>query len=138
MLRRVLSAAGVGALYGRALPGFEVTEVADPSVAVLLAQAHRSVGGHGCRRPPRRRERSWYRVAASTPVPCAGAARVAQVEVADAATLRGLAPVVAEAARGAGLRDPAGSGSRPRRVRRMARWSDPASTADWLADDASR
>ena len=45
LLARVLTAAGIGAAYGRPLPGVPVTEMADPAVAVLLAHAHRAVHG---------------------------------------------------------------------------------------------
>jgi hypothetical protein len=45
LLARVLAAGGIGAAYGRPLDGLPVTEVADPGVAVLLAQAHRAVHG---------------------------------------------------------------------------------------------
>jgi hypothetical protein len=43
LLRRVLRAAGVGAVYGEPLAGLEVVPVADPAVARLLADAHRRV-----------------------------------------------------------------------------------------------
>ncbi|HWD55667.1 MAG TPA: hypothetical protein VG346_11115 [Acidimicrobiales bacterium] len=43
LLARVLSAAGVGAAYGRPLPGLPVHVVADPGVALTLAHAHRAV-----------------------------------------------------------------------------------------------
>jgi Thiamine pyrophosphate enzyme, central domain len=45
LLARALVAGGIGAAYGRPLDGVPVTEVADPAVAVLLAQAHRAVHG---------------------------------------------------------------------------------------------
>ena len=45
LLGRVLAVAGIGAVYGRPLPGVPVTEIADPAVAVLLAHAHRAVHG---------------------------------------------------------------------------------------------
>ena len=41
----LVAAAGIGAAYGSSLAGVPVTEVADPDVAVLLAQAHRAVHG---------------------------------------------------------------------------------------------
>ena len=133
VLRRALSAAGIGALYGRALPGIEVTEVADPTVAVLLAQAHRSVSGmaaaahvgDGNLVVPGSR-------LAGGPVPALPGAHLV---VADATTLCTLAPVVAEASRGVGLQvqldvdlsAPAPDGAVER----------PASAAGWMdADDA--
>jgi hypothetical protein len=45
VLARALAAGGIGAAYGRPLEGVPVTEVADPAVALLLAQAHRAVHG---------------------------------------------------------------------------------------------
>ena len=45
LLARALAAGGIGAAYGRPLEGVPVTEVADPAVALLLAQAHRAVHG---------------------------------------------------------------------------------------------
>ena len=45
LLRRVLAAGGIGTVYGLPLMGVPVTEVSDPAVAVLLAQAHRAVHG---------------------------------------------------------------------------------------------
>ncbi len=45
LLARALAAGGIGAAYGRPLDGVPVTVVADPAVAVLLAQAHRAVHG---------------------------------------------------------------------------------------------
>ncbi len=45
LLARVLAAGGIGAAYGRPLDGVPVSEVADPAVAMLLAQAHRAVHG---------------------------------------------------------------------------------------------
>ena len=45
LLARVLAAGGIGAAYGRPLDGVPVTEVTDPGVAELLAQAHRAVHG---------------------------------------------------------------------------------------------
>ena len=45
LLARVLSAAGVGATYGVPLAGVPVTEVRGAGVALLLAHAHRSVHG---------------------------------------------------------------------------------------------
>jgi hypothetical protein len=45
LLARAFAAAGIGAAYGPALPGLPVTDVADPALAVLLAQAHRAVHG---------------------------------------------------------------------------------------------
>ncbi len=131
VLRRVLSAGGVGSLYGRALPGFEVAAVADPLVAVLLAQAHCAIGG----------TRAVAHLGDGTfVVPGRGAdgpvrtLRRQHVEVSDAATLFGLAPAIEEAARGAGLEiqldldlsAPSTDGPVER----------PASTADWLDDDA--
>jgi hypothetical protein len=132
VFRRVLSVGGVGSLYGRPLPGFAVTEVADPAVAALLAQAHSAVGGTRAAAhigdgkfvvpgrspdagpvltPPRRR-----------------------VEVTDPATLFALAPVVAEGARGAGLEISLDLDlSAPSTDDPVDR---PASTADWLDDDA--
>jgi hypothetical protein len=101
VLRRVLSAAGVGALYGRALSGFEVTSVADTSVALLLAHAHRATGGmtaavHAGEGnvviPGRRRE--------GEPQPTLPRERLV---VTDASMLSGLAPVFAAAGDGVGL-----------------------------------
>jgi hypothetical protein len=43
LLARVLSAAGIGAAYGRPLSGLPVRVVSDPAVALLLAHAHRAV-----------------------------------------------------------------------------------------------
>ncbi len=43
LLARILSAAGIGAAYGRPLPGLPVRAVSDPGVALMLAHAHRSV-----------------------------------------------------------------------------------------------
>jgi hypothetical protein len=132
LLRRALSASGVDALYGRALAGFAVTEVAEPSVALLLARAHQSVTGSsaavhvgdGTLVVP-------GRFAADGAAPARPTARVV---VADATALRGLAPVVAEAARGAGVQVelqldlaaavPDGPLDRP------------AGVSDWLADEA--
>jgi hypothetical protein len=45
VLRQVLSTAGVRAAYGKPFPGLAVTEVADPHVALLLSHAHRAVHG---------------------------------------------------------------------------------------------
>jgi hypothetical protein len=45
VLARALAAGGIGAAYGHPLDGVPVTEVTDPAVAVLLAQAHRAVHG---------------------------------------------------------------------------------------------
>jgi hypothetical protein len=102
LLRRVLAAGGIGAAYGRPLDGVPVTEVADPVVAVLLAQAHRAV--HGV-------------VAAAhvgdgtlvVPGPRPGGAdSVADpadtVVVEDVETLRALPPLLAERVRGDGVR----------------------------------
>ncbi len=43
LLARVLSAAGIGAAYGRPFSGLPVRDVTDPAVALLLAHAHRAV-----------------------------------------------------------------------------------------------
>ena len=131
VLRRVLSAGGVGSLYGRALPGFEVAAVADPVVAVLLAQAHCAIGG----------TRAVAHLGDGTfVVPGRGADGPVRtlhrqhVEVSDAATLFGLAPAIEEAARGAGLEIKLYLDlSAPSRDGPVER---PASTADWLDDDA--
>src|SRR6202042_1959319 len=83
------------------LPGFEVTEVADAAVAALLAQAHWAVDGT---RAAAHLGDGKFVVPGRSPdaAPVRTLPRP-QVEVADPATLFGLAPVVAEGARGAGL-----------------------------------
>jgi hypothetical protein len=132
VFRRVLSAGGVGSLYGRALPGFEVTEVADPSVAALLAQAHAAVGGTLAAA-----HLGDGKFVVSGRSPDAGPVLTLprpRVEVTDVATMFGLAPVVAEAGRGAGLEiqldldlsAPSTDGPLER----------PASAPDWFDDDA--
>jgi hypothetical protein len=95
LLARVLAAGGIGAAYGRPLDGVPVTELTDPAVAVLLAQAHRAVHG----------------VAAAAhvgdgtlvvPGPRTGPAEATDaadtVAVEDVETLRALAPLVAKGA----------------------------------------
>jgi len=102
LLARVLSAAGIGTAYGRPLPGVPVTEVRDPVVAVLLAQAHRAVLGvpavahlgEGALVVP-------GPSSSGGPDPGPGAETVAAEDV-DA--LRALAPVVARGADGGGVR----------------------------------
>lgn len=102
LLARVLSAGGIGAAYGRPLDGVPVTEVADPAVALLLAQAHRAVHGAAAlahvgdgtlvvppARPAGARDAS-------------GPAGTVVVEDVDA--LRALAPLLAERVRGDGIR----------------------------------
>jgi hypothetical protein len=101
VLRRVFSAAGIGALYGRALSGFEVTRVTDTSVALLFAQAHRAtrgmvaaahVGDGNLLVPGRRLEDDTQSTVPS-----------ARLVVTDASMLSGLGPVLAEAGDGVGL-----------------------------------
>jgi hypothetical protein len=100
VLRRTLSTAGIGALYGSALHGFGVTEAADPVVALLLAQAHRAVAGvpavahvgNGLLVVPGRSPEGG-------PAPAVPQARV----VVDASVLSNLAPAVAEASQGRGI-----------------------------------
>jgi hypothetical protein len=102
LLARVLAAGGIGAAYGRPLDGVPVTEVADPAVAELLAQAHRAV--HGLPAVAHVGDGTLV-------VPCprpGGAVEPADgvdaVVVDDVGTLRSLAPLVAERASGEGGR----------------------------------
>jgi hypothetical protein len=100
LLARVLAAGGIGAAYGRPLDGVPVTELTDPAVAVLLAQAHRAV--HGV-------------VAAAhvgdgtlvVPGPRTGPAEATDaadtVAVEDVETLRALSPLVAKGAAADGV-----------------------------------
>lgn len=47
LLSRLLSAAGIEAVYGQPVPGLPVVEVRDPAVAPVFAAAHRRVHGVG-------------------------------------------------------------------------------------------
>jgi hypothetical protein len=102
LLARALAAGGIGAAYGRPLDGVPVTELADPGVAELLAQAHRAVHGvaavahvgDGTLMVPGPRPDS--------SVEPAGAADAMVVD--DVDTLRSLAPLVAERAQQDGVR----------------------------------
>jgi hypothetical protein len=93
VLARVLAAGGIGAAYGRPIDGVHVTDVADPAVAVLLAQAHRAVHGvaavahvgDGALVVPGRRPDGGDDVAE----------RADTVAVADVEALRALAPLLA-------------------------------------------
>ncbi len=131
VLRRVLAASGIGALYGRALPGFAVTEVADPEVALLLARAHRHVCGTAAAAhveegnlvvPGRVFDHGSLAAGSSAPL-----------EVADVTALRGVAPIVAAAMAGTGVRvvldldlsSPSPDGPVER----------PAGAPDWLDED---
>ncbi len=101
LLRRVLSAAGVGAAYGRPLAGVPVHPVQDPAVAVLLAHAHRTVHGRGA---------VAHLGGGAVIVPGASpeggpapALPAAELQVAEAGHLAGVAPVLARALDGPGL-----------------------------------
>ncbi len=102
LLRRVLAAGGIGATYGRPLDGLPVAEVADPVVAVLLAQAHRAV--HGVPAAAHVDEGTLV-VPGARPDGADGLADpVDTVVVQDVETLRVLAPLVAQRVRGDGIR----------------------------------
>lgn len=101
LFARVLSAGGVGTVYGLPLMGVPVTRVEDPAVAVLLARAHRAVHGAAA---------AAY-VGDGTlvlPGPRQGDGDAADpidtVVVEDVETLRTLAPLVAQRVRGDGVR----------------------------------
>jgi len=101
LLARVLAVAGVGAAYGRPLPGVPVTEIADPDVAVLLAHAHRAV--HGV---PAVAHLGEGTLIVPGPSPRGGPDPQTPAEVVDAPdveALRSLAPALARAQRGAGV-----------------------------------
>jgi len=102
LLARVLAAGGIGTVYGLPLMGVPVSEVSDPEVAVLLAQAHRAV--HGVAAAAHVGEGTLV-----LPGPTSGGAGglsdpVDTVVVEDVETLRALAPLLAERIRGDGLR----------------------------------
>jgi hypothetical protein len=101
LLARVLAAGGIGAVYGRPLMGVPVTEVADPSVAVLLAQAHRAV--HGVAAAAHLGEGVLV-VPGVRPGDAGDHETVAVVVVDDVESLRALAPLVAQAALTDGVR----------------------------------
>jgi Thiamine pyrophosphate enzyme, central domain len=102
LLARVLAAAGIGAAYGRPLAALPVTEVVDPAVAVLLAQANRAVHGVA----------AVAHVGDGTlvvPGPRPGDARdpvqpAAPLVVDDLDTLRSLAPLLAQRTRDESVR----------------------------------
>jgi hypothetical protein len=102
VLAGVLSAAGVGAVYGRPLADLPVTSVGDASVALLLAHAHRAVAGTVA--AAHLGDGAFVVPGASPeggPLPEQPPARV---EIDDVADLMALAPALAEAAQGRGLR----------------------------------
>ena len=102
LLARVLAAGGIGAAYGRPLDGVPVTEVVDPAVAVLLAQAHRAV--HGVAAVAHVGDRTLV-VPGPRPDDVEGGAEPADtVVVEDAETLRALAALLAERLHGQGVR----------------------------------
>ena len=97
----MLSAAGVGAADGRPLAGVPVHPVQDPAVAVLLAHAHRTVHGRGA---------VAHLGGGAVIVPGASpeggpapALPAAELQVAEAGHLAGVAPVLARALDGPGL-----------------------------------
>jgi hypothetical protein len=102
LLARVLAAAGIGTAYGRPLTGVPVTEVSDPAVALLLAQAHRAVYG----------DAAVAHLGAGTLVAPGPSPRgeggpelpPEPVVVEDLETLRALAPVLRERTSGRGVR----------------------------------
>jgi hypothetical protein len=101
VLARALAAGGIGAAYGRPLDGVPVTDVADPVVAVLLAQAHRAVHGvvavahvgDGALVVPGRRPDGTEDMAEGADA----------MEVEDVEALRALAPLLAERASADGV-----------------------------------
>jgi hypothetical protein len=101
LLARALAAGGIGAVYGRPLDGVPVTDVADPAVAVLLAQAHRAV--HGVAAVAHVGEGTLV-----VPGPRPGAADRVDVAgpvlVEDVETVGALAPLLADAVRVEGTR----------------------------------
>ena len=102
LLARVLAAGGIGAVYGHPLDGVPVTEVTDPAVAVLLAQAHRAV--HGVAAAAHLGDGTLV-----VPGPRPGGERDAAtaaetVVVEDVERLRALAPLVAEGTAADGIR----------------------------------
>jgi hypothetical protein len=99
LLARALATGGVGAAYGRALDGVPVTEVIDPAVAVLLAQAHRAV--HGVAAAAHVGDRT---LVVPGPRPGGHPTAAGTVVVDDVETLRGLAPLLAERLRGDGVK----------------------------------
>jgi hypothetical protein len=103
-LARVLSLAGIGAAYGRPLPGLPVRVVSDPAVAWLLAQAHRAV--HATPAVAHLGEGTVVVPAASPPGASPGSSPPlppVRLVVTDAATLAAVAPSLAEAAAATGL-----------------------------------
>jgi hypothetical protein len=130
LLARALAAGGVGTAYGPPLPGVPVTEVSDPEVAVLLAQAHRAV----------------HRVAAAAhigegtlvvpgPRPDGGGDTADTFVVDEVESVRALAPLVSEGAAAGGVRlqvrvdlaQPVPDGP-------LAR---PSTAVDWVEPDAA-
>jgi hypothetical protein len=99
LLARVLAAGGIGAAYGHPLAGVSVTEVTDPAVAVLLAQAHRAV--HGVAAAAHVGDGT---LVVPGPRPGGHPNAAGTVVVDEAETLRGLAPLLAERLGGDGVR----------------------------------
>jgi Thiamine pyrophosphate enzyme, central domain len=103
-LARILSAAGVGAAYGRPLAGLPVRPVSDPRVALLLAHAHRAV--HAAPAVAHLGNGTVAVAGARSPDADPGASpRLpdTRVVVDDDAGLAALAPAVADAGAGTGL-----------------------------------
>lgn len=106
LLARVLSAAGIGAAYGRPLPGLPVRVVSDPGVALLLAHAHRAV--HATPAVAHLGDGTVVVTGAAGPESSAGAGAPpalpeARMVVEHAAALAAAAPSVAYAVAGKGL-----------------------------------
>jgi hypothetical protein len=99
LLARVLAAAGIGAAYGLPLDGVAVTEVTDPDVAVLLAQAHRAV--HGSAAAAHLGDGT---LVLPGPRPGDVTEPADTVVVEDVETLRALPPLLAERSRRDGVR----------------------------------
>jgi hypothetical protein len=99
---RVLAAGGIGAVYGRPLDGVPLTEVTDPVVAVLLAQAHRAV--HGVAAAAHVGDRTLVVPGLRPGADADGPGAAETVVVEDVETLRALAPLLAQHVRGEGAR----------------------------------
>lgn len=102
LLAQVLAAGGIGAAYGLPLDGVPVTEVNDPSAAVLLARAHRAV--HGVAAAAHVGDRTLVLPGSRPAGDGDEADPVDTVVVQDVETIRALAPLLAQRVRGDGLR----------------------------------
>jgi hypothetical protein len=99
LFARALAAGGIGTAYGLPLLGVPVTEVSDPEVAMLLAQAHRAV--HGVAAAAHVGEGT---LVVPGPRPDRSGNPADSFVVDEVESVRALAPLVAEGAAGSGLR----------------------------------